>query len=414
MAKFVTVPTAYTSFDFHGPKPALMGRCSHWRNLGGNVAVLIAQARPSELPLSPTAVLSPPPFDSSCRGSRQPPKRNIPAMLRLTTITVFLACGIASGSECLECAGDETQLVQLKEVHSHQVGKSNTNAATQEVELEGSENDPPLYCRDAEPQSPRDVSSGFVGDMRARFKPLDGDAIKDFIQVNLHWHLGAEHYSKGEYDIPVGKHLHYRHGVPEWDGHPLVPEGTQPGFFCNLRKYDDYLKPYDFQYCKHAKVGYTYEFHWVFSSAGPLEREFRIFNGLGQAFNRSKNPTAIVRGQVCRIINDERLRTEDQIEEDYNNFIEQWREPYFGDAVRYVGSTTGPSYNNEVCSPLQVNWHVDTKCCTLTAQTMDRTCQRMAEQGLTTDLAPHGSRELVDRAYSSVVAYPLNDEDMRH
>ena len=25
------------------------------------------------------------------------------------------------------------------------------------------------------------------------------------------------------------------HGVPEWDGHPLVPEGTQPGFFCNLR-----------------------------------------------------------------------------------------------------------------------------------------------------------------------------------
>ena len=114
MAKFVTVPTAYTSFDFHGPKPALMGRCSHWRNLGGNVAVLIAQARPSELPLSPTAVLSPPPLDSSCRGSRQPPKRNIPAMLRLTTITVFLACGIASGSECLECAGDETQLVQLK------------------------------------------------------------------------------------------------------------------------------------------------------------------------------------------------------------------------------------------------------------------------------------------------------------
>ncbi|CAE7835505.1 unnamed protein product [Symbiodinium sp. CCMP2592] len=335
-------------------------------------------------------------------------------MLRLTTITVFLTCGIASGSECLDCAGDEIQLVQLKEVHSHQVGKSNANAATQEVELEGSENDPPLYCRDAEPQSPRDVSSGFVGDMRARMKPLDGDAIKDFTQVNLHWHLGAEHYSKGEYDIPVGKHLHYRHGVPEWDGHPLVPEGTQPGFFCNLRHYDDYLKPYDFQYCKHAKVGYTYEFHWVFSSAGPLEREFRIFNGLGQAFNRSKNPTAIVRGQVCRIINDERLRTEDQIEEDYNNFIEQWREPYLGDAVRYVGSTTGPSYNNEVCSPLQVNWHVDTKCCTLTAQTMDRTCQRMAELGLTTDLAPHGSRELVDRAYSSVVAYPLNDEDMRH
>ncbi|CAE7217860.1 unnamed protein product [Symbiodinium natans] len=246
--------------------------------------------------------------------------------------------------------------------------------------------------------------------MPARYEPLDGGSIKEFIQVNLHWHLGAEHYSKGEYDIPVGKHRRHRPGPPKWDGQPLVPE-VQPGFFCNLRGYDDHLKPYHFKHCEDAQVGYTYEFHWVFSSAGPLSNEFRLYSGLDQAFNRSSNPMAIVRGQVCRIINDETLKTEHEVERDYDNFVEQWRAPDLGNAVRYVGSTTGPSFDNKVCSPVAVNWHVDTKCCTLTAQALDRTCQKMKEMGMTADLRPHGSRELVDRQFSSMLAYPLSEPE---
>ena len=76
----------------------------------------------------------------------------------------------------------------------------------------------------------------------------------------------------------------------------------------------------------------------------------------------------IVRGQVCRIIHDKNLL---DVEADYNNFVQNWRQPPLGRAVRYIGSTTGTDFNNSVCSPLEVNWHVDTECCTLSAQTFD-------------------------------------------
>ena len=236
-----------------------------------------------------------------------------------------------------------------------------------------------LLCEDAEPQAPRDLTPTCLGELEARVRPLDGDATPRFIQANLHFHLGAEHKS----NITNGYYKTFQEvGLQE----PLVrpSEDIRPGFFCGL---DDVpssgLEDFNFQFCKNVSVGYTYEFHWVFSTGAPLtglrdegdEGQLGITDGLGGALARTINPRIIVRGQICRIINNQSLV---DVEADYNNLVNQWRQPPLGQGVRYIGSTTGTAFNNEVCSPLEVNWHVDTECCTLYAQTFDRpfACKR--------------------------------------
>ena len=232
-----------------------------------------------------------------------------------------------------------------------------------------------LLCEDAEPQSPRDVTPGFRGGLEARVRPFDGDATPRFIQANLHFHLGAEHKS----EIPNG---YFQSAEDVGLATPLVRPASSPdiraGFFCGL---DDVSSDdrdfYNFTFCKGVSVNYTYEFHWVFSTGAPLiglrdegaEGELGITDGLAGAANRTVNPKVIVRGQVCRIIYDKSLT---DVDADYDNFLQQWRQPPLGRAVRYIGSTTGTDFNNSVCSPLEVNWHVDTECCTLSAQTFDR------------------------------------------
>ncbi|CAJ1454551.1 unnamed protein product [Effrenium voratum] len=265
---------------------------------------------------------------------------------------------------------------------------------------------PVLKCEDAEPQAPRNVTCGFVGEKKARVKPLDTDAVFKFIQANLHFHLGAEHLSAGEYDL---------------DSPPPGVEKASSvalGKFCGLCDIPaQQLQPFDFEHCKNVSVGNTYEFHWVFSTGAPLvglrddgeEGQLGITDGLGGALNRTINPKVIVRGQACRIINNASLDTEEKIGADYADFLTQWRQPPLGQGVRYMGSTTGNSLDDEVCSPIEVNWHVDTKCCTLSAQAFDRTCKAMYDEGLREDLKPKGSRAPVSAANSATVIYPLSE-----
>ncbi|CAJ1346984.1 unnamed protein product, partial [Effrenium voratum] len=137
------------------------------------------------------------------------------------------------------------------------------------------------------------------------------------------------------------------------------------------------------------------------------EGELGIADGLGGAFARTVNADVIVRGQVCLIYNNASLDTAAKIEADYADFLTKWRPPPAGQAVKYVGSTTGSSYNDNVCSPAEVNWHVDLKCCKLSAQAFDRTCQAMYDEGLREDLKPKGSRPPVDRRWVADVTFPL-------
>eukprot|EP00435_Cladocopium_sp_Y103_P004543 s5557_g1.t1 len=57
---------------------------------------------------------------------------------------------------------------------------------------------PPKYpCSTAEPQSPRNVSDGFMGMLHPRVKPVGlYDEFPNLIDVKTHFHLGGEHQNK--------------------------------------------------------------------------------------------------------------------------------------------------------------------------------------------------------------------------
>jgi len=70
------------------------------------------------------------------------------------------------------------------------------------------------------------------------------------------------------------------------------------------------------------------------------------------------------------------------------------------EVVMYPGSTTGTSYNNLVCSPYAITWHVDKRCHRVSAEAFDNMCRMMREQySMEADLYPHGSRELVSKSW---------------
>ena len=226
----------------------------------------------------------------------------------------------------------------------------------------------------------RNIIMGGIQQPRGLF-----DEFPNLIHVNTHFHLGAEHLNvdAGGYSVPVEQAL------TDYTPEAVVPNDIRPGYFC--APVDETppmgnLTDYDFQWCKNVKVGYTYEFHWVYSTAGPKTEV--LSGGLGGVFARDLNPSVVVRGQVCRIVNYEG--------QDYKMFNTTWREPV-SDSMLYIGSTTGTSYDNTECSPYEVTWHVDRECCILSAQNMDRMCHDLLTFGenMENDVKPAPSRETV-------------------
>jgi hypothetical protein len=61
--------------------------------------------------------------------------------------------------------------------------------------------------------------------------------------------------------------------------------------------------------------------------------------------------------------------------------------------VKYVGSTTGPSYSDEVCSPAKVNWEVNRSVETLSRDSLAAFCA----DNEWSESKPHGIREVVKR-----------------
>jgi hypothetical protein len=249
-----------------------------------------------------------------------------------------------------------------------------------------------LACANAQPQSPRDVSAGSAATGKARVR-VDGNAspignaddAKNLKHVNTHFHLGAEHKSSGEYDK--------LHVTPS--GRRLLDASTEYGFYCDDVSWIQPLSTtaYDWQYCENTEVGKTYEVHWVYSSGGASGD---ITDGLGGALAYQNNPTVTVRAQVYHVVNDATYNVA--------GLVDGWKFPALQaiDTVTYSGSTTGRSYNNDdSCSPLQVTWQVDRKCQAISASSFDDMCKAMKDRGMSADLEPHASRDLVSAALSS-------------
>ena len=301
-------------------------------------------------------------------------------------------------------------------------------------------------------QSGTDVTKGKVtGGKTPILDPIEDYNAAGMCTVNVHWHIGAEHRSEGEYDenqsfdhpnkdTYAGSHRR----LASADG------GMRIGHMCkagkdlweasdpSVRNTDGSVNEYDWKYCKDMHVGLTYEFHWPHSSLGacqtPWQYQYHFLDGVlcgatqggltyadAAAALTSTPPGAYigVEGQVFTIVNG--ITAEKSAELGQGNAvrptwdvlngwdrqaIEETKNDATGGVAYYQGSTTGDAANNDdVCRGTGnlVTWHQDRKCHTLEASTMDEMCRRMlviSADDMSPDVAPHGARETVTNALS--------------
>jgi len=252
-------------------------------------------------------------------------------------------------------------------------------------------------CANAEPQSPRDLTANAPGQKVPKAAVLNEEQAAFMPLTNVHYHLGAEHKSEAYSDGTDGEAYDADH-----DGRRLGAGEVRPGFMCSTSDLSEtQLASYSFEHCTgDVQVGKSYEVHYVHSSAG-YSQEVRdsnpdvdgIDDGLGGAANGRGllNPMVVVQGQVFQIVQDA----------DYvDDLLHGWTVVDHSDSVMYAGSTTGPSHDNEVCSPYSITWHVDKACHRVSPAAFDNLCKQMKDEyNLVADLAPHGSRKIVDQKW---------------
>ena len=180
------------------------------------------------------------------------------------------------------------------------------------------------------------VTKGYVGGMEVDIVPI----TKSYYQaglcpVNVHWHLGSEHFSAGEFDCEDPKKCGPYHAADDAahddDGHTddagegdsrrQLAGDARKGYQCNYYDEDDskFTAPYDWQFCdKTMEVGQTYEIHWPHSSAGacgtPNQYQTPFYDGVFcnlpldvfQTLSAQDIASNVgVQAQVFTIVNDE-------------------------------------------------------------------------------------------------------------
>jgi len=245
-------------------------------------------------------------------------------------------------------------------------------------------------------QAGANVTAGYQGDLDATGRvPINTSYLEaGLCPVNVHWHLGAEHYSAGQFDDD---------GKGPADSRRLAAD-ARLGFRCHHYDASDsrFTTEYNWQHCVDTHVGETYEVHWPHSAAGmcgtPYQYQSPFYDGVFCVDGIiSLNPLNTyekigVQSQVFTIINDDDYYYPDLV----RGMIVDG--DYGADMAKYTGSTTGTSRNNEICSRYTpITWQVDRKCHVISASTFDKMCadMKLMADDMASDLYPHGARELV-------------------
>lgn len=223
------------------------------------------------------------------------------------------------------------------------------------------------------PQAPRDIDS------KAGSNDIVFSQAPDYTAMNLcniHFHESAEHKG-GEFTTFAGN----------GDGH-----GSMSGYKYNGHLSHAEMAPTE-DVCKseHGSlaVGDTIEVHYVHSTA-----DITPGATLGSclAADVDNNPQLRVMAQVYVLVNDKnaldfgKLATVSKTNGKYQANMPT----NLGTPVSYIGSTTGPNYN-EKGSPFQVSWSVYPKVAKVNIETVGKWCQG---NGFKEDHA-HGVRNLV-------------------
>ena len=225
-------------------------------------------------------------------------------------------------------------------------------------------------CQGYGPQTPRDIDQ-LSGENKRIFSIAPPSEQMNL--CNIHFHKNAEHKAK-DFSIFAG-------------------EGDHGGYQCaisqNLTPAE--LAPPKANACKGVKPGDTIEVHWVHSSA-----DVKPGKGLGSCLNDgTANPNLRVETQVFTLVNDPNAMNFDDL--DYDGTVRDgYHQAQFipdntGAPVEFLGSTTGPKYTEQACSPLQVTWSVRPQCAKLDINSLSKWCE---SNEFEEDHA-HGVRKLV-------------------
>jgi len=265
-------------------------------------------------------------------------------------------------------------------------------------------------------QAGGDVTAEYNGELDAggRTPLVEPYFKKGLCPVNVHWHLGSEHRSAGQYD-EAGKSPHLAGHPADTNtaagGRRLAGE-MRYGYACHNYDASDpkFTTPYNWQHCVDMHVGETYEVHWPHSAIGACHtpHQFQspfydgVFCGWNDAVAEAVGADAQnlvnavgVQAQIFTIVNDESYYYPDLMRGAIVDG-DMWK-----DVAAYTGSTTGTSRSNEICSKYTpITWQVDRKCHLISASTFDKMCADMKQQAddMSGDLHAHGARETVSKS----------------
>jgi len=224
------------------------------------------------------------------------------------------------------------------------------------------------------PQSPRDIEQ-LNGTNQQYF--AKAPAYTNMNLCNIHFHKNAEHKG-GEFTTYAGN----------GDG-----KGNNSGYKYSGTLSPDEQLPTTIEIGKNAHgslmSGDTIEVHYVYSTAqvtpGPT---------LGSCLSEStKNPQLRVETQVFVLVNDKQALNFIELAQNAQrgNYQQAINIPNnTGRPVEYLGSTTGPSYN-QVGSPFQVTWSVRPKVLKVDINSIDKWLKNNIYQ----EDHAHGVRNLV-------------------
>ncbi|MFQ3219447.1 MAG: hypothetical protein ACJAUL_001842 [Paraglaciecola sp.] len=228
-------------------------------------------------------------------------------------------------------------------------------------------------CEGYGPQTPRDIDN-IAGDNESRFAMAPH--YKEMNLCNIHFHNNAEHKAK-DFAIFAGEGEH----------------GSGGGYQCeisqSLSKAE--LQAPKAEICKGLKPGNTIEVHWVHSSC-----DVQPGKGLGACLSKKcANPDLRVETQVFTVVNDTSAMDFNDLSYDGNIVNDRHQAKALpldtGKPVEFMGSTTGPKYTEQACSPLQVTWSVRPQCAKVDINTLGQWCK----SNVFAEDHAHGVRKLV-------------------
>ncbi len=228
-------------------------------------------------------------------------------------------------------------------------------------------------CQGFGPQAPRDIDN-LGGENRHSFALAP--SYKEMNLCNIHFHSNAEHKAR-DFAIYVGR------------GDKGVGGGYQCAISQSLTKTE--LKAPKQEVCNGIKPGDTVEMHWVYSTCAIKPGE-----GLSSCLSdKCVNPDLRVETQVFTVVNDPAALKFSDFSYD-GNVVDGLHQAKSlpretGAAVEFAGSTTGPKYSEQQCSPMHVSWSVRPQCAKLDIASLGAWC----EANVFAEDHAHGSRKLV-------------------